>query len=216
MKSLQSGNDLEETLQTVLRKALATSRSAFALDGLVETLQILGKNPSSATVEAVAGSAAAVADDLHRVVDDLILEVGGFRLEAHERALARLHAWVSEDELGCCVDVDALQRKLMEPREPMFELVYAMDDQGVQITDNVPHPAYRHHISTAGNGVNRAHKDYWREVMETGNGYASPIYRSEATQALCVTVSYPLRDKSGHLWAVLAADIHLAGLLQLG
>lgn len=205
--SAQQGRQAATGMRSSLGRQAEAAESLRALVREMETHQDVVRGQAESAHVAVTG--------LHRVVNDLTTQVGGFQLGAHDRALGALLELVALQGLGHRGSV-TLEGVLSGAfaQYPMFELFYVLDTRGIQVSANIPNAAYASQISTAGRGVNRSHRPYWREVMETGHGYVSPIYRSTATQNFCVTVSCPLRDQAGKVWGVLAGDVAIADLLH--
>ncbi|MFP5213996.1 MAG: EAL domain-containing protein, partial [Acidobacteriota bacterium] len=98
---------------------------------------------------------------------------------------------------------------------PFIELVYELDDSGVQRFPNWINPQMRGRIKGGGVGVDRSDKPYFKSVKESRSPFISDIYLSTASEDFCVTVSIPLFDGAGQPGSVLVADISLPGLVEL-
>ncbi|WP_373568767.1 hypothetical protein [Pseudomonas sp. efr-133-TYG-103a] len=96
-------------------------------------------------------------------------------------------------------------------RDQRFELFYMVDRNGVQISENVGLDIDPKAASCKGR--NWAQRPWFREVAEQLGSYITPVYRSSATDAFCITVSVPIFAGNGQLHRVLAADVRLSALL---
>ncbi|WP_312516372.1 methyl-accepting chemotaxis protein [Anaerospora sp.] len=89
-----------------------------------------------------------------------------------------------------------------QQRNPLFELIFVMDSTGMQIA------------RTSGKLANRGDRAYFLEAVK-GNTYFTDTYISAFTNAPTVTVSTPIRNKSGAVIGVFAADISLKALADI-
>ncbi|MGP1367531.1 MAG: methyl-accepting chemotaxis protein [Schwartzia sp. (in: firmicutes)] len=90
----------------------------------------------------------------------------------------------------------------LEKTNAQFELIMVMDARGDQVA--------RSH----GKLANRADRAYFKEAMK-GKTFVTEAYISVATNALCVTVSTPIKDAAGKVAGVVAADISLGSLWKV-
>jgi len=109
--------------------------------------------------------------------------------------------------------VQAAERFMLDTlhRDQRFELFYMVDRNGTQISENVG-------LDTAPKapsckGRNWAQRPWFREVAEQLSSHITPVYRSSATDAFCITVSVPIFAANGQLHRVLAADVRLSALM---
>lgn len=89
-----------------------------------------------------------------------------------------------------------------QQRNPQFELIFVMDAAGMQIA------------RTSGKLANRGDRPYFLEAVK-GNTYFTDTYISAFTNAPTVTISTPIRNKSGAVIGVFAADISLKALADI-
>ncbi|MHC1701636.1 MAG: methyl-accepting chemotaxis protein [Humidesulfovibrio sp.] len=116
--------------------------------------------------------------------------------------------------------VRSMRREDQEPamreafrRNQSFELLYITDARGRQTVANIGRGA-----SGAGGGIvsdgDAVGKDWgtrawFRQPVDMRGTVVSEVYVSSATGENCITVSTPIRDQSGNIAGVLAADINL-------
>lgn len=87
----------------------------------------------------------------------------------------------------------------MQQKNPHFELLFVMDNNGMQIA------------RTSGGLANRADRGYFKEGVK-GNTSFTDAYISSFTNAPCVTISTPIKNAEGVIIGVMAADISLQAL----
>ncbi|MBP2634565.1 MAG: mcpB 6 [Firmicutes bacterium] len=85
---------------------------------------------------------------------------------------------------------------------PIFELVFVMDANGMQIA------------RTSGNLANRADRDYFKEAKKDRT-YFTDVYISSFTNAPCVTISVPIKNSIGQIVGVMAADVSLKTVWEI-
>jgi methyl-accepting chemotaxis protein len=86
-----------------------------------------------------------------------------------------------------------------QQKNPQFELIFVMDANGMQIA------------RTAGTLANRGDKAYFKEATK-GSTFFTDVYISSFTNAPCVTISVPIKNSTGAIVGVFAADISLQSL----
>ena len=89
-----------------------------------------------------------------------------------------------------------------QQKNPQFELIYVMDANGMQIA------------RTSGNLANRADRAYFKGAIG-GNTFFTDNYISSFTNAPTVTISTPIKDSSGKILGVFAADISLKAVWEI-
>ncbi|WP_460047154.1 PDC sensor domain-containing protein [Pseudomonas sp. S2_H01] len=110
-------------------------------------------------------------------------------------------------------DVQAAERFMSDTlqRDQRFELFYMVDRNGTQISENIG--LEKDSASPSCKGRHWAQRPWFREVAEQLTSHITPVYRSSATDAFCITVSVPIFAANGQLHRVLAADVRLSALL---
>lgn len=89
-----------------------------------------------------------------------------------------------------------------QQKNPHFELIFAMDTTGMQIA------------RSSGTLANRGDRPYFKEALK-GNTFFTDTYISAFTNAPTVTISTPIKNKSGVIIGVLAADISLKAINEI-
>lgn len=89
-----------------------------------------------------------------------------------------------------------------QKKNPVFELIFVMDSTGMQIA------------RTSGNLANRGDRAYFKEAIK-GNVFYTDVYISAFTNAPCITVAVPIKDKAGKNIGVMAADVSLKAIWEI-
>jgi methyl-accepting chemotaxis protein len=201
---------LDEALSGHAR-AVGSQRAASS--ETAAALEAIGAEADS--VAERARSADKLAAGLREVVDAMLERIGTCRTSLHRRALDDLRALLAEagGADGLFRDPDAALRARFESH-PWFELLYAMDAGGTQISGNIVNPKQAGAVSSEGRGRSWRDKPYFAAIAGGAKSYASDIYVSVASGRLCLTLSVPL-VAGGRLAGALAADMNIEDATSL-
>ncbi len=99
---------------------------------------------------------------------------------------------------------DAIREMVIAAREknPHFELIFAMNTTGMQIA------------RSSGNLANRAERAYFKEALR-GRTFFTDTYISASTGAPTVTIATPIKNPSGAIVGVFAADVSLQAIWDM-
>lgn len=99
------------------------------------------------------------------------------------------------------MDVNVIRDMIVAAKErnPQFELIFVMDTNGMQT------------VKTSGKLLDRKDRQYFKEAMQ-GKTFFTDTYISSGTNAPTVTISTPIKDKTGAIVGVFAADISLKSI----
>lgn len=158
-----------------------------------------------------AGQVLTHSDAVRSSGDHLLNGLGGFRLQMHKAIQATVECLGSEAAMHG--DLHTAERFMHDTlqRDHRFELFYMVDRNGTQISENVG--LQMDSKAPSCKGRNWAQRPWFREVAEQLTSYITPVYRSSATDAFCITVSVPIFAANGQLHRVLAADVRLSALM---
>lgn len=98
---------------------------------------------------------------------------------------------------------------------PAFELVFRLNEHGIQQGVNWLNPAMRGLIKRGGEGMNRADRTYFCELEFGQKSYLSSIYVSRATEDFCISLALPYWQQDGSLMDVMVGDVNLTSLVSL-
>ena len=92
------------------------------------------------------------------------------------------------------------------------EVVYALDSDGVQITDNISHIKKLHAI---GKGENRSDRAYYYRTLKEHRCKLTDPYPSMLSNSMVVTSSFPIYDDHDNLLCIICVDIPLSKILKM-
>ncbi len=104
-------------------------------------------------------------------------------------------------------NIDTLQEVL-----PQSEVVYAIDGNGIQITDNI---SKNKKLSGSGKGENRSDRAYYYKTVREHRCKLTDPYPSLLSNELVVTATFPLYDTEDNLLAIICVDISLKNILKM-
>jgi len=152
-------------------------------------------------------------ESIRSLCEELLMEVGTFRMPAHDHAVSifRQLLGMGEFSRGNRPECEGAMRRAVRNMH-IFELLYLTDAQGRQISSNIWSDG-REDASVFGSQWSR--RPWFQSVLKSGEVSVSDIYRSSATDSFCFTLSGPIFDVQGQFCGVLAADVNFADLLSL-
>lgn len=165
-----------------------------------------GRNDSTTLAE--------LAEKIKLLTEQQLLATGLFILPQYRKAERAVLAMAEDQDIRTPgVRTDQALQRCIQPHS-YLELVYLTDTAGVQVSSNVHRKGQVLTCDPSARGKNWSGKTWFRKVRETGHSYISDIYKSEASQTFCLTISVPVyRDA---VWVgVLGADIYFEDLLNI-
>ncbi len=98
---------------------------------------------------------------------------------------------------------------------PFIQFLYVVDANGYKTTKNITHVTDRAKFETQFIGDNLADRVWFVEPMKDGKIHVTDFYTSRFTNALCITVSGPLRNNDDEIVGVLGLDIRFEDLTKI-
>lgn len=196
-------------LESVISSVGDQKRAVNAFADDVAQIAAIGKEGQSDS-----SKLAELADKVKILTEQQLLATGIFILPQYRKAEAAIITIANTSEmqtLGNSID-QSLQQHLRSL--PYLELMYVTDANGMQISSNVGRQGQDIWCDPTTKGKNWSHRDWFRKVRETGSSYISDIYKSEATNSFCLTLTVPI-FRNGSLAGVLGADINFEDLLSI-
>ncbi len=151
---------------------------------------------------------------VNALTESLLLSVGAFRFEAHQRAerILRELVPVLVDMMPERERVEAALEAWLQDN-PSFELAYVTDASGIQIVDNVVRSGAGITRDSVGMSRDWSERPWFQESVRNNDVSSTDIYRSAANNDFCFTVAVALRDAAGTLLGVLGADVNFRRLI---
>ena len=102
----------------------------------------------------------------------------------------------------------------LAPRYPFVDLLYTVDEKGMQSSDNIA-CAQRHETARiTGLGQDRSQRPYFLLARDTDSVVVTEPYLSVASRKLCISAALKWRDADGRVLGYVVLDIDLAGTLE--
>jgi hypothetical protein len=106
--------------------------------------------------------------------------------------------------------IPAKQEKVLQElidKDPFIRFAYVVNTEGKKITKNITQITDKSRYNKDLIDTDYSDRDWFINVMESGETYVSNIFTSKITAKLMITVSGPLADKEGNILGVLGLDI---------
>ncbi|MCX7738234.1 MAG: PDC sensor domain-containing protein [Hydrogenothermaceae bacterium] len=93
------------------------------------------------------------------------------------------------------------------------ELLYVLDKNGVQISDNFVNPIFLKRITVSGKGVDRSGRIYYQEVVKKRRCIVTEPYKSISSPEITATVAVPIM-KDGEIECIVCLDLNLRAVIS--
>ncbi|MBM4273071.1 MAG: histone-lysine N-methyltransferase [Deltaproteobacteria bacterium] len=134
---------------------------------------------------------------------------------------AKLAAHLAED-LARLEEVRSMDPARQEPvlqqaldQNPFIQFMYVTNTEGRKTTRNITHIVDRAKYETFKLDEDLSNRPWFIEPMKSGKVYVTDFYTSRFTNALCITVSAPLRDENEEIQGILGLDIRFEALAKM-
>lgn len=97
---------------------------------------------------------------------------------------------------------------------PFVELMFTLNNEGVQISSNITSPQYNIKPINNGIGVDRAYRPYYIAAKNSSDIIVTEPYLSTSSYNLCISTALKHVDKSGRTVGILVIDINLAHAIE--
>lgn len=119
-------------------------------------------------------------------------------------------------------DIRSMEPEKQEPamqafldQHPFIQFLYTVDKNGYKTTRNITHVTERSKFESQFIGDNFADRIWFVEPMRNGKIHVTDFYTSRFTNALCITVSGPLRDNDFEIVGVIGLDMKFEDLARM-
>ena len=97
---------------------------------------------------------------------------------------------------------------------PFVSLLFTLDDQGIQTSDNIFCPKRLQPLRAEGNGKDRSQRPYFQSVTEADGVIVTEPYLSTASGTLCISASIRGKDAQGNRMGFIVLDIDLSKTIE--
>ncbi|MCF6206968.1 MAG: PDC sensor domain-containing protein [Sulfurovum sp.] len=115
-------------------------------------------------------------------------------------------------EEGVTLDMVIGKIKNLQEVIPLAEVIYALDGNGIQITENI---SSNPKLNGIGKGEDRSDRAYYYRTLKEHRCILTDPYPSLETNELVVTASFPIYDTNNRLVAIICVDITLKNILRM-
>ena len=98
---------------------------------------------------------------------------------------------------------------------PFIQFMYVTNLDGRKVTRNITHIVDRAKYADMKLDEDLSNRTWFIEPIKSGKVYVSDFYTSRFTNALCITVSVPVRNESDEIQGVLGMDIRFEALAKM-
>lgn len=117
------------------------------------------------------------------------------------------------------MDIDRQEKAMQQFLEdnPFIQYLNVVDDTGHKTTHNIAHVTEKAKFEAPGLGIGADMSDrpWFIEPMKDGQIHVTDFYTSRYTNALCITVSGPIRGKDDEISGVLGLDMRFEDLARI-
>jgi uncharacterized membrane protein len=145
----------------------------------------------------------------------LIREIKEYR-SIKERARTYL-CYIISSNIGYGSDIESMESlfdsmEILKRSIPKSEAVYALDANGVQITETLSNKA---DLDGLHKGRDRSNRTYYENAKKQRRCVLSDPYPSIISKHLVVTASFPIYDSDNNLQFIICVDIGLKDILRI-
>lgn len=110
--------------------------------------------------------------------------------------------------------MEILMQKMVD-ENPFIQFAYIVNLEGRLLTRNITQVVDRAKYEKFGTGENFSNRPWFIEPLKSGKTYVTDFYKSIITDALCITVSAPVRDDKGEIKGVFGVDLKFGDVLKI-
>jgi len=97
---------------------------------------------------------------------------------------------------------------------PFVELVFTLDGNGIQTSDNISFKEFSNRKKANGKGADRFHRPYYKKAIESANVIVTEPYLSSSSRKLCISSALRYINENNEVTGVLVMDIDLTDAIE--
>lgn len=132
---------------------------------------------------------------IQELMASIVTGIFDYRLIEDERSLVKVMEWLHQNY-------------------PFVELIFTLDDKGVQTSNNITHESVNENKPSKGRGINRSYRPYFNKAVENDGVIVTDPYLSTSSHNLCLSAARRCLREDGSLKGALVIDIDLVGALE--
>ncbi len=135
---------------------------------------------------------------------------------AHNLAFHLVEELVESPEIRCMKPerMEPLLKKVLE-ENPFIQFLYVVNSEGEKITHNITHIEDRSKYASFQLDSDFSGRPWFIAPLKDGKIHVTDFYTSRITNALCITVSGPIRNENEEIVGVLGIDIRFEDLAKM-
>ncbi|MBD3789067.1 MAG: PDC sensor domain-containing protein [Campylobacterales bacterium] len=141
-----------------------------------------------------------------------IQEFAQIRTKARAYLCYILSRNISQNIDGASLDIVLKNIQKIKQSLPQSELIYAIDKNGIQITENY---SSNPKLQELGKGEDRSNRAYYYRTISEHRCILTDPYPSLISNELVVTSSFPIYDNEDNLLCIVCVDITLHDILKM-
>jgi len=132
---------------------------------------------------------------IHELMASIVTGIFDDKLFRDEQSLARAMKWLFQNY-------------------PFVELIFTLDGDGVQSSNNISYQLLTEKNSNKGLGTDRRHRPYFQKAKENEGVIVTEPYLSTSSHNLCISSAARCMDEHGEVKGILVIDIDLANAIE--
>lgn len=97
---------------------------------------------------------------------------------------------------------------------PFVDLIFTLDGNGIQTSNNIGHKTVTDKNPGMGVGVDRCHRPYYKHARNNTGVIVTEPYLSTSSHKLCISSAIRCLDQNGMVKGILVVDIDLANAIE--
>ena len=132
---------------------------------------------------------------IHELMASIVTGIFDYRLIDSEEGLVKAMKW-------------------LHGNYPFVDLIFTLDENGIQTSNNVTWKNFSDQKYNKGKGVDRRHRPYFKPAMESDSVIVTEPYLSTSSHNLCLSSALRCLNDDGSLKGILVVDIDLANAIE--
>lgn len=125
--------------------------------------------------------------------------------------MASILSGITEQRMFVDTDLQQSAITTLAERYPFMELIYTLDNEGIQHSENCQSGNCDRKKSLV--GKDRSQRPYFLLAKNSDDIVVTEPYMSIANSSLCISASAPVRDHDGNMLGYIVLDIDLSGVI---
>lgn len=134
--------------------------------------------------------------------------------EAIHELMASIVTGIFDDNLFKSEDKLARAMKWLFHNYPFVELIFTLDNEGIQTSHNISQKTLGNKKPGTGLGIDRYHRPYYKKAINNDGVIVTEPYLSTSSHNLCISAAIRCTDENNEVKGILVVDIDLADAIE--